>query len=553
MKKNGHKILVAILVCFALTSLLGCGNSSQQSTVPTQTGTATATAMSTAPKESTLPQENKDTQSPVNLNDTQELVLGSVRDIIPGDGDAYYVSLSADVWEPLTRDVEGVIKPGLAESWEHNENCTEWTIHLRKDVSFHNGEKFNADIVLANIERYKKGPMTSTYVSIDIEKTFPGLKSAEKLDDYTVKLGFSDPVPTLEYMMSDYGTPMYHPNCFDAQTGAVTSFVIGTGRYKIKEHVADQYAVFERNDDYYGDYKPYIKTIRVKCIPDADARYAALKSEEVMALIDNGAILTAQVDELMATDDRFNVVMSKSHMTHYLKVNGEKFPFNDVRIRQAVSYAIDRATINETLWGGLCMPAYNILSYRTPFYKEIGGEYSMEKAKTLVDEVLKGERVSVDMIISSSRAASYPYKSEAEYLQSEFKKIGIDVNIQILDSSIYNEKRKNGEFHCTLDAHGFNNADPYSNLFGYIGTEGGSNVSYHFGYSNSEIDGYLAEAKVSSDETKRKELYNKIQDIAAVELPMIPILYDVNVNVHNKKITGYKTVEGIGWPTIQWA
>lgn len=242
---------------------MGCGRRypvQQQSECETRTS-----------QESEASSENSEESSGTtsNLNETQELVLGSVRDIIPGDGDAYYVSMSADVWEPLTRDVEGAIEPGLAKSWEHNEECTEWIFHLRDDVYFHNGEKFNADIVIANIERYKKGPMTSTYVSIDIDKTFPGLLTTEAMDEYTVKFTFSDPVPTLEYMMSNYGTPMYHPDCFDAETGAVTSFVIGTGRYMIKEHVQDQYAIFERNDNYYGEYMPYIKTVRVKCIPDA--------------------------------------------------------------------------------------------------------------------------------------------------------------------------------------------------------------------------------------------------------------------------------------------
>lgn len=532
MKRILSLCLMTVLI-LAMAAFSGCSKEPANTS-----GTESGSESGTEPKE--------------DLNETQELVLGSVRDIIPGEGDAYYVSMSTDVWEPLTRDVEGKIEPGLAKSWEHSEDCKEWTLYLRDDVTFHDGVKFNADAVIANIERYKKGPMTSTYVTIDINKTFPGLIDTIKVDDYTIKLTFEEPVPTLDYMMSDYGTPMYSPSCFDAETGAVTSFVQGTGRYKIVEHVPDQYAVFERNDDYYGDYMPKIKRIRVKCIPDADTRYTALKAEEVMALVDNGAIKTALAEDLVATDDRFAIKITKSHMTHYLKVNGEKFPFNDVRMRQAVSYAIDRKTINEQLWGGLCGEAYSILSWRTPFYKEITGEYNMEKAKELADEVLKGERVTVDMIISQSRANSYPYKAEAEYLQSELAKIGIDINIRILEGTIYNEERNAGNYNCTLDAHGFNNADPYSNFFGYIGTEGGSNVKYHFGYSNQEVDDLLAEVKVCSDETRRKEIYDRIQEIAAEELPMIPILYDVNVNVHNTKITGYKEIPDIEWPTIEW-
>ena len=95
--------------------------------------------------------------------------------------------------------------------------------------------------------------MTSTYTSLSIDKSFPNLTGMEKVDDYTVKFTFGEPITTLDALLGDYGSPMISPNCFDPETGEITSTVIGTGRYIVDEHVQDQYATFKRNDNYWGE------------------------------------------------------------------------------------------------------------------------------------------------------------------------------------------------------------------------------------------------------------------------------------------------------------
>ena len=89
-------------------------------------------------------------------NEEKQMVLGSVRDMIPGEGDCFYVNLSAHVWEPLVVNNNHTLEPCLAESWEYNDDCTEWTFHLVQNAEFTDGVKFNADVCLQNIERYKK-------------------------------------------------------------------------------------------------------------------------------------------------------------------------------------------------------------------------------------------------------------------------------------------------------------------------------------------------------------------------------------------------------------
>ncbi|WP_148412139.1 ABC transporter substrate-binding protein [Murimonas intestini] len=490
-----------------------------------------------------------------SLNETKEMVLGSVRDMIPGEGDAFYVNLSAQVWEPLVINNNHKLEPGLAESWETNDDCTEWTFHLVENASFTDGVKFDADACMKNIERYKAGPLTSTYTSLSIDKSFPNLKEMVKIDDYTVKFVFSEPITTLDALLGDYGSPMISPNCFDASTGEITSQVVGTGRYIIDEHVQDQYATFVRNEDYWGENPGKLKSYRVNCIPDSETRYSALVSGEIMGLMDNGAIMVDAADKLVKSDDRFVIEPTKSHMTHYLYVNGSKEYLGDVRLRQAISYAIDREQLNETLYAGLCYPAYGALSNQTPLYKDIQGEYNLEKAKELADEVLGGQRLQTTMILGQRVVDGYPVKAMAEYMQAALSEIGIDMTIEVLDNAVTTDRLKAGDYDFNITVTGLNSADPYATLFGWMGTEGGSNVSYHWNYSNPEVDELLSTVLNEKDEQKRAEIYGRLQEISAEELPVIPILYYVNVNIHNKEVTGYVSdlFDGVSIPTLEWA
>lgn len=131
---------------------------------------------------------------------------------------------------------------------------------------------------------------SSPFYSFDIEKTYPNLQSVDKVSDYEVKLTFSKPISTLIYNMARFGSAMYSPECFDVKTGDFTKYAQGTGPFKIKEREKEQFVLLERNQDYYGD-KSKVKNVRVNVIKDAQTRYTALKSEEIMGVMDLGLLL----------------------------------------------------------------------------------------------------------------------------------------------------------------------------------------------------------------------------------------------------------------------
>ena len=267
MKKRTLSLLLAVACALSL-ALSGCG------------GAPAPDAQTSAPAGS---------ETPAAVDQTREIVFAASRDQCPGEQDAYYASMSLGVWEPLiTKDESGKPAPALATEWEHNEDSTVWTFHLREGVTFSNGTPFNADSVLANFDRMKKGPFESSFYGMNIDTIYPGLVSYEKTDDYTVVLTLSEGQPLLDYTMVNYGSAIFEPSCF-AEDGTFAGFPIGTGPYVVTENVLGQYCVIERNDSYWGT--PGIaKTFRFKVIPDAETRYTALRAGEVQGLCDLGAI-----------------------------------------------------------------------------------------------------------------------------------------------------------------------------------------------------------------------------------------------------------------------
>ena len=161
--------------------------------------------------------------------------------------------------------------------------------------------------------------------------------------------------------------------------------------YTHLEYKKDEYCLVERFDDYWGE-KAKTKYIRCRTIPDANTKISALKSEEIMAVMDIGAIQPNLAKELVK-DERFQVTSSVTSKTHHIQINMNKEPFNDVRLRKAMSMIVDRETIVEQLYNGYGKASSNWLTSTCPFYKEEPVEYNPEEAKKLAKEVLGDERV----------------------------------------------------------------------------------------------------------------------------------------------------------------
>ena len=448
--KNAKKRILALLLALAcVLGMAACGGQNTD-TEAENAAEETTEATDSAAEESDGAEETAEAVDP-----DAEIVLAGYRNLAPGEKDGYYCSKILYVWEPLvTQDENAAPVPCLAESWEMSENGTQWTFYLRQGVKFHDGSDFNADAVIANFDRMKMGVKSSSFYPLDIDSHYPNLESYEKVDDYTIRLTFSQPAPTQLYNMVNFGSAIYSPNCFD-ENGDFNGICIGTGPFKITENKLDEYVLLERFDDYWGEAAK-AKTIRVRVIPDADTRFSALKSGEIMGVIDLNAIPTSLAVELEG-DDNFALTTTKSTMIRFLCLNGTQFPFNDVRMRQAVSLALQRSVITEDLYDGFGTPTTNILNYSTPFYKEFPVEEDMEKAKELAAEVLGDERVTVTYLYNGSEAAQ---KGEAELIASWLSEIGIDCELMPMEMTNMKEQMKTGDYGIARMQQGLSNSEP---------------------------------------------------------------------------------------------
>ena len=299
-----------------------------------------------------------------------------------------------------------------------------------------------------------------------------------------------------------------------------------------------------------GKSEEYIK---ISCIPDAETRLSTLKSGEVMGLADNGAITMDAAKNLCDTDSSFEMDSTPSHMTEYIMFNDKNEYLADKRMREAFNLATARDSICSVIYGGLLQPAYSFLSTQSTFHLDIQGTYDMEQAKALAKEVLGDKTVDMTMIIRSSTASDYNCKAVAEYLKQVYAELGVNINIEIVDSSLYKERQQEGSYDMTLTVFGINNADPTSTFKQYFASEGNSNKTLNYNYYNEKIDELVAKAPTIADVEERSKIYDEIQQELFDDSACVPICYQINVNIHNKAITHYagKTF-GVGLPTISW-
>ena len=479
----------------------------------------------------------------------QEIVLADYRNIAPGVEDAYYCSVILYVWEPLiTMDEKGEPVGKLAKNWEMSEDAKTWTFHLQEGVKFHDGMDFDADAVLYNFDRMRYEVKSSGFYNLNIDSFYPNLDQVNKIDDYTVELTFTEPAPSLLYTMTNFGSAMYSPSSFDEEYN-FTGIAQGTGPFRITENVKDEYVLLERNEEYWGE-KAKASSIRVRTIPDVDTRFSAMKSGEIMGVIDLKAITPALATELVK-DDSFAITTTNSTMIDFLCLNGTCAPFDDVRMRQAVSLAIDRDAIAENIYLGYASPTSNILNYSTPFYTEQPVEHDMEKAKELAEEVLGGERASVKYLIQDG---STEQKVEAELISAILAEIGLDVTIETYDWATMKEMMAAGDYGIARGQQGLSNMEALTIFKRFMDSEGDQNINYSLGVKSEEIDSLIDEADQELDMAKRQEIYTQLQELSVELQPVVPLFNEKTLMVYNKALEGYTAqIYGIDLPRICWA
>jgi peptide/nickel transport system substrate-binding protein len=443
--------------------------------------------------------------------------VGSATDVDPGTNPNFMWNLG--ILETMV-DVtpNGTLIPGLATSWE-NVNGTSWIFHLRTNVKFHDGKNMTAYDVKYSFNRtMSKSASAKKYLNII---------ACNVIDDHTVELVTKEPDAAMPGRMTIAQAVIYSNASVENDKGAIKT-PIGTGPFKFAGVEANTgYMTLERFDDYYNGTAALKKIIMKYGISDANAREMAIEKGEVDLIVEPPLASTSR----MENNSDLTVYTYDWHGSYKLIfANLTKEPFNDVRVRQALAYAIDRENIaNNVLLDRGSVSNGNGVPNFVPWYNSsiVGYSYNVTKAKQLLsdagwkdtdgDGILDKNGKKFELTLYS--ANGNPACPEiAPVIQSEFKDIGISVDVQVLDSSaIASHNQEWGYVYISYEVPLYMRDPSYYPETQYM-TGGVSNA---FKYSNSKVDALLLQARSEFNVTKRYQIYEDVQAIIVDECPTI--------------------------------
>ena len=450
------------------------------------------------------------------------------------------------VYENLVDFDNGEIVPGLAESWEYNDDQTELTFHLRQGVTFHNGEPFNAEAVKTKLEHKQSNP---SFYSL---KGITDIQEIEVVDEYTITLHYDHPFYAYlqDFCWPDVN-PMSAPEYIIPGDFQTISGVAGTGPYIYDEYVAGEYTRFVRNEDYWGE-TPYWDEIIVKYIPDSTSRLQALQTGEIDMIYGSTLLTYEEYDQALAMDGIDGQMAEKDTRVQVITTNATSPYLSDIRVRQAIAYAIDKEEMSVAISNGYEPPADIPATRDTPYADvelETTYDYDPDMANQLLDEAgwlmnestgireKDGEPLSLLLTLETgSTSVSMP---TAEVIKSQLAEVGIDITIYGTEQMQWYADYLEGKFDLTLWHCQYAFASPHC-WFTPMDSMVPQTPSLPGIEGSDEFLATIKELTNMSDDQEVRDTYTYLFNYDVGNVLDIPLTYQKDMLVYNTdKIAGY--------------
>tara|TARA_B100000949_G_scaffold233565_2_gene250324 strand:- start:370 stop:1959 length:1590 start_codon:yes stop_codon:yes gene_type:complete len=443
------------------------------------------------------------------------------------------------IFDPLVQYTRGgVIEPALAESWDLAEDETSVTFHLRPDVTFTDGEKWNAASMVWNLERWlPKEDYNWLHISNNLDRI-------ETVDDMTVAIHFTKPTPTALTEFT-YVRPVrfLSPKAVDAD--GTYAEPVGTGPWKIEKD-APEGTELVPNENYWGT-RPQLDKLSLVVIPDARSRMSALQAGDIDAM---GGAFIAPVAPQEATTLKANgitVVTDTGTDTMLLGFNPRIELFKDVKVRHAFNLLIDREGIGAVLMKGFATPTMNlypeVIAYSGKRYDV--PKRDVEAAKALLEEAgwtgdgirsRDGKPLKVELVVSEDAVPNS--RALGEVLQAGFAEAGIDLSLRNVDHAARHGDIPEFKYDLSLFVTNGAPYDPYNTLGLMIlstiqpGTDGKI-------FEDPEVDP-LIEAALNAPEGEREAAFQAVLDWLHDNWAMAPLYHAQRIWAHNDRIKAFE-------------
>ena len=426
-------------------------------------------------------------------------------------------------------DYQGTIVPGIAESWEPNQDLTAWVFRLRHGVLFHNGREVDAEAVKLNILRIKDPAIGDDWHRGTLET----MQSVDVLDTYTVRFNLTMPDASVPSHVMFYPTNLIAPESFES----ASEHPIGTGPFKFASWTRWNETRMVRFENYWetdaeGHSLPYLDAIIGKPKQEDSVRLTALRTGQVQ-LVD--AIGYADVERFKKSSaDKYTLWPWHSGGI-FLAFNFRRGPFQDKRLRTAAAHAIDRQAIHNAVFYG----QGDMLDQPYPrgnfwHLESQSVQYDPDKAKTLLKQA-RAVGTPLKIVCSSLTATA---RECGQIVQEQWNSVGFKVDLQPLDTIPFLQARKHGDFDGLINGHTFR-FDP-DDFFGRNLYSKSAYAQALSGWQNARCDQLLEEAKRTLDPARRKELYTVAWSIVNVELPHFHLHEVTQTSAAVKTLKGYQ-------------
>lgn len=430
-------------------------------------------------------------------------------------------------------DPNGNIVPALAEKWSVSADELTWTFQLRKGVVFHNGDKFDSQDVKATFVRVLD-PATASPKAAD----FAAIRSIDTPDEYTAVFNLKEPAaPFLATLASGWAAIL--PQALVAAGHDFNAKPVGTGPFKLKEWVRDNRIVLQKNPNYWMKGLPKLDEVVVNIVPERAVKVQGLVSGQL------DACDTVEKEDIptLEAGGKVRVEKTLTAMVLVMAMNCSHPVLKDLRVRQAVTHAIDKQRVLDIAYGG-GKPVGTFMDVGSPYYRDFTGLYpfDLEKAKKLLAEA----GVKPDQVFEITVPQNYEMHVKAgELYQNMLAKAGLNVKIKLVDWSTWlADVYRASKFDFTVIGH-TGKLDPDGALGGY-------GKGRYIQWNHPRAAEVIEQARKVSQIDARKKLYAEALEIMAREVPFLFLGNPYRYSAHRTSVSDLRVTPNLDTFDFRW-
>lgn len=400
------------------------------------------------------------------------------------------------------------VEPSLAESVETSEDGLTWTIGIKEGVEFSNGDPLTAADVAYSLDRSRNADAGFSFLLAPIAEV-------AVVDEQTLTIETAEPSATLLPALSSWVASIVPEDLLGMSEEEFFEDPVGSGPFTLGEWNRGQSIEFEKNPGYWQEGLPHIDSVEWRVVPDPNTRVSQVQgglADAAMDIPQNRIATLGETEGLEAEG-------FPSNYTTFVIFNQTFEPFADVHVRRAIAMAIDRTALSKTTLSGTGVEACSMLPPSMPFASEPDClQYDVAAAKSELAKSGSPEGFAVEFTIDNLPTSM----STAQFIQAALEPLGIEVTLKTVDSGQLYTIFDQGAYQMGLAAWASDIPDPDAQLSFMLDPNAGGNA-YYTGYDNPRVNELIAEGRRAIDPDERAAIYAEVQQIAAEELPHLPL------------------------------